>query len=207
MSDQKESNAPSNSVKEVPNSARQKIIELFAKRLVKNATEKAQKPIQQLCDNLPSDAQAIRKLPFYDSTLQAIQWQRDNYLVGKEYAERRTTRQGIDSPSPRMPFDATALGNLQIVKLGSWFVPSTTVKDALLPIVISLPSGALREPILNTTVNAIPLAQPLVDRAVKNAMLEFMDNPHWRQVIKNQSNRYMVSSRDETASQQASSTT
>jgi hypothetical protein len=38
-------------------------------------------------------------------------------------------------------------------------------------------------------------------------MLEFMDNPHWRQVIKNQSNRYMVSSRDETASQQASSTT
>jgi hypothetical protein len=94
-----------------------------------------------------------------------------------------------------MPYDATALGSIQLVHLGSWFIPSPTVKNALLPIVVSLPSGALREPILNATVNAIPLAQPLLDQAVKYSMLQFIKNPDWREVIKNRTRGYIGSAR------------
>jgi hypothetical protein len=168
------------------------IIELLAKRLVKTATEKAQKPIQQLRENLPSNPEEIRKLPFYDATLQTLQWQRDNYLVGTDYADQRKLERPLRiSPIPRMPYDATALGSIQIVNLGSWFIPSPTVKDALLPIVVSLPSGALKEPITNAVANAVPLAQPQLDRVVKNSLKAFMQNPHWRQVIKNRTKGYI----------------
>lgn len=193
-----ETNSSTTDTKEKVHTARQDIIELLARRYVERAAKKAEKPVQQFCENLPSDAQAIRNLPFYESTYQAIQWQRDNYLVGKDHADRRRFDRSlsIDPPIHRMPFDATTLGSSQIVGLGTWFIPSTTVKNALLPIVVSLPSGALKEPIVNATVNAIPLAQPTVDAAVKYSMLNFIKNPDWREVIKNRTNRYIGSARD-----------
>jgi hypothetical protein len=96
-----------------------------------------------------------------------------------------------------MPFDSTALGNIQIVNLGASFIPSQTIKDALLPIVLNLPSGALKNTITDAVANAIPLAQPQLDRAVKDSLLSFMDNPEMRQMIKSRAGGLVMSGRDE----------
>ena len=101
----------------------------------------------------------------------------------------------------KMPFSSTALGHVQIVNIGQWFIPSTTVKDALLPIVVDLPLGGLYNVALTATVNSIPLGQPIVDKALKNTLINFMSNPYWRQIIKNQSTKgIMMSSKTNSTS-------
>jgi hypothetical protein len=174
--------------------ARQDLIDVLAKKLakklVKQLTSKAEKPIQDFRANLPKDAYAIRQLPFYATTLNTLKWQRDNYLVGESYANRNQETTSLFYYS-RMPLDATCLGHLQIVHLGSWFVPSATIKESLLPIVVALPLGSLYEPIVGTVANAIPLAQPLLDAAVKHSLIDFMQNPMWRHVIKTQTKGYI----------------
>lgn len=166
---------------------RQDIVDLLARRIVRKIEQKIDEPLEQAKERLPSSREEIRSLPFYGSTLNALKFQRDNYLVGTGYATRRQRlrHRGImNYPLYRLPFDSTALGNIQIVALGASFIPSTTVKDLLLPIVVGLPSGVLKDPITNAVANAIPLAQPLLDSAVKNSLINFMDNPEMRQMIK-----------------------
>ena len=179
---------------------RNDLIELLAKRLVKTINEKADKQLTQGIEQLPSTPQEVRALPFYESALSALQYQRDNYLVGTGYANRRQrlrSRGIINYPLYRLPYDSTALGNVQITSLGAWFIPSQTIKDALLPIVVSLPSGVLKDTITDAVANSIPLAQPQLDRAVKNSVLSFMNNPDMRALIKSRAGGYM-SSREET---------
>ena len=181
--------------------ARHEIIDMIAKRVVKITQAKAEKPLTDLCEKLPSKSAEIRNLPFYGSTLEALKYQRDNYLVGTKYAEEQKLGRQLNpsssfAPSVRMPYDVTALGNIQTIKLGSWFIPSPTVKNAALPIVVGLPGGALREPILNATVNAIPLAQPSLNQVVKNSMLQVMEDSYWRDVMKSRTNTY-ITHRDE----------
>jgi hypothetical protein len=175
--------------------SRQELIGLLANGFIEKGVAKAQEPLQQVLQDLPKDPATVRNLPFYTTTLSAIQYQRDAYLVGPYYAERRRhEKEDYLAPPPvlgQMPYDATALGSLQIANLGSWFLPSATVKDALLPIVLSLPSGALKETIVLGVVNAIPLAQPIVDQAVKSSVLDFIQNPYWRQVIKNRTKGFI----------------
>ncbi|KAL3921551.1 MAG: hypothetical protein SGARI_006655 [Bacillariaceae sp.] len=163
----------------------------FSPRMVAAIDENAEAPIEKaLDDHLPKDAEAVRKLPFYNNTLEALRYQRDNYLVGTKYAERsEKQRQGRLFPSPRlfprMTRDATALGHIQIVDVGSWFIPSSTIKESLMPIVIALPSTTWREPITTSVSNAIPVAQPSLDGAMKSAILNFIDSPQNRQMVKN----------------------
>lgn len=161
--------------------------------------------IQQLLEqHLPKDQVSVRtKLPFYESTVDALKYQRDNYLLGTSYANKRQVHldrakrlfppsQRFSAPGgPRMPRDATALGYSQIVNLGSWFVPSETIMEALLPIVISLPSGVLKETITSTVANAIPLAQPLLDVAMKNAVMGVIQDPQIRQMIKSRTQKIL----------------
>jgi hypothetical protein len=176
---------------------RDDFVNLMADKVVAVLKENTDEPIQKaLDDHLPKDPTSVRSLPFYNATLTALQYQRDNYLVGSNYAKRsEQQRHGRLFPSPRlfprMPRDATALGHIQLTQLGSWFVPSSTIKEALMPIIISLPSGALREAITNSVANAIPLAQPNLDRAVKNAILNFIDNPQMRQLVKNRTEKIL----------------
>jgi hypothetical protein len=174
---------------------RQELIGLLANGFIEKGFAKAQEPLQQVLQNLPNDPATVRTLPFYTTTLRAIQYQRDAYLVGPDYAEeRRHEKEDYLAPPPvlgQMPYDATALGSMQIANLGSWFLPSATVKEALLPIVVSLPSGALKETIVLGVVNAIPLAQPIVDQAVKSSVLDFIQNPYWREVIKNRTKGFI----------------
>jgi hypothetical protein len=180
--------------------ARSTFIDEFAKRILKAGMEKAEQPLQELRNNLPTDPKDIRELPFYNSTLDAVKYKRDTYLVGQEYAiQRKTQREANFSSSALMliPYDATALGSLQTIKLGSWFIPSPTIKDVLLPVVLNLPSGVLREPIMSATVNAIPLGQPQLNTAVKDSLLAFMENPYWRQVMKSRTNTYITYPEDE----------
>jgi hypothetical protein len=176
-------------------SPRADLIDILASRVAKILNEKVEEPIQQALDRLPADSASVRKLPFYDSTLETLRFQRDSYLVGPAYAARkeRQRRQRFPPPrfTPHMPFDATALGHIQLVHVGSWFIPSETTRMALLPIVVSLPSGVLKDPIINTVSTAIPLAQPPLDRAVKSAILDVMDNPQMRQVVKNRTQRVL----------------
>jgi hypothetical protein len=193
--DNQEGTSSTSLAKEGVRRARGKLIDAFAKRIVNAATAKAEQPLQEVRKNLPSNSEEIRNLPFYNSTLDALKYQRDSYLVGTSYAETQRMPQepepAVAVQSNRIPYDVMALGSVQTIKLGSWFVPSPTVRDALMPIVVGLPSGVLREPILNATVNAIPLGQPSLNRVVKDSMLQFMDNPHWRKVMKSQTNTYI----------------
>jgi hypothetical protein len=178
-------------------SPRDDLVNLMADKVVAAIRENSDEPIEKaLEEHLPNDSTGVRNLPFYQATLEALRYQRDNYLVGANYAKRsEQQRQGRLFPSPRlfprMPRDATALGYIQLTQLGSWFVPSPTIKEALIPIVIALPSGALRETITTSVANAIPLAQPSLDRAVKNAILNFIDSPNMRQLVKNRTEKIL----------------
>lgn len=178
---------------------RHDIIDLLAKRIVKKINQKAEKQLQQVVEQLPATPQEVRALPFYDSVLSSIQYQRDNYLVGAGYANRRQrlrSRGIITYPLYRLPYDSTSLGNIQITQLGASFIPSETIKGALLPIIVSLPSGILKDTITNAVASSIPLAQPQLDNAVKRSVLSFMDNPNMRALIKSRAGGYM-SSRDD----------
>ena len=168
--------------------------------------------IQKLLDqHLPSDKEAVReKLPFYDATIASVKHQRDVYLLGDAHkqkdqldvpnnndriAKRFVFPLGATSRSsqntPKMPLDATALGYTQIVNLGSWFVPSATIKESLLPIVVGLPSNSLRDTITSTVTNAIPLAQPPLDAAMKNAVMGVIQDPQIREMIKSRTQKIL----------------
>lgn len=154
----------------------------------------------------PHDAPTIRDSELYQLALRSLLFQRDNYLVGKDYADQRNAqrrhqqrlhsvapfRPSLHLPLSRMPDDATALGNLQIGGLLQWFIPSPTVHRALLPIVVGLPTGALNEPILRAVANLIPLAQPNLDNVVKERIIWFLKDEHWRGVIKNSTKGYIA---------------
>ena len=85
----------------------------------------------------------IRNTELYKLALNNMQWQRDNYLVGKEYADHRRQQRNVGSDVSvaqavldqgifpyRIPFDATALGNIQLSALGGWFIPSSEIGRA-----------------------------------------------------------------------------
>ncbi|KAL3916240.1 MAG: hypothetical protein SGILL_005266 [Bacillariaceae sp.] len=178
-------------------SPRNDFMNLLADKVVAAIQENADAPIQKaLEENLPTDAEGVRNLPFYDNTLEALWYQRDNYLVGSKYATRsEKQRQGRLFPSPRlfprMPRDATALGHVQITDLARWFIPSSTIKESLMPIVVALPSTTLKESITTSVANAIPAAQPSLDGAMKSAILNFIDSPEMRQMVKNRTEKIL----------------
>jgi len=202
----------------------------------------------EYCDeNLPLSAEQVRGLPFYDTTLQALKWQRDAYLVGPQYADQRRGEReaeanerslwrrltwrdvgdgdgdnddngtgpsvpmnSVEKPSPgsfnianrprfflrrrnavswppRMPYDATALGSEQIAQIGASFLPSDTVRLALLPIVVQLPTHTLYGPIVQSVVaSGVPLAQDPVNQAIRSSLMWFLKDPEMRRMIKEQ---------------------
>ncbi len=168
--------------------------------------------IQKLLDDhLPKDRESVReKLPFYDSTIDNLKQQRDTYLLGANFKkqqqeqeqqqqQQQTSKRFVfplalgssHNNTPKMPLDSSALGYTQIVHIGSWFVPSKTIKESLLPIVVSLPSGALRDTITSTVTNAIPLAQPPLDVAMKNAVMGVIRDPQIREMIKSRTQKIL----------------
>jgi hypothetical protein len=157
--------------------------------------------------DLTSNEPTMRDSGLYKLALRSLLFQRDNYLVGKDYADQRNAQRrrnqqqlvsalpfppSLNLPFSHIPHDATALGNLQIRGLMQWFIPSPTVHRALLPIVVGLPTGALNEPILGAVANLIPLAQHNLDGVVKGRLLWFLKDKEWRGVIKNSTKGYIA---------------
>lgn len=149
----------------------------------------------------------MRNTELYQLALRSLLWQRDNYLVGRDYADQRSsirrkqkqmrdthqlTNTSMNLPFSQMPYDATALGNVQLTRLGSWFIPSPVVHRSLLPIVVGLPTGPLNEPILRAVVNLIPMSQNNLDNVMKSRILWFLKDEHWRDVIKNNTKGYIA---------------
>ena len=206
---------------------RNDLIEIIANKVVDGIDENLdpEGPVIQklLNDHLPSNRESVReKLPFYESTFQSLKHQRDIYLLGETHKIQQQQQQeqqhqreihkndnvsnrfvfplgsaAARSNSPKMPLDATAMGYTQIVKLGSWFVPSLTIKEALLPIVVSLPSNSLKGTITSAVTNAIPLAQPPLDTAMKNAVMGVIRDPQIREMIKSRTQK-ILRTEDET---------
>mmetsp|Transcript_17267 Transcript_17267/g.47546 ORF Transcript_17267/g.47546 Transcript_17267/m.47546 type:complete len:260 (-) Transcript_17267:104-883(-) len=177
--------------------------------------------VQKLLDqHLPRDSIREQLPGLYGSALSSLRYQRDAYLVGTKHAyeqqqQREEKGQGQgqlpkkthqngndynyddndndddDKRLPRMPRDATALGYAQLVRLGESLLPSETVRASLLPIVLGLPSGALRTTIVTTVSNALPLAQPPLDAAVKHAVMGVMNDPQIRKLIKSRTQQIL----------------
>jgi hypothetical protein len=101
-------------------------------------------PAFQIDDYIPQDRAELRETKLFKSTYELLQWQRDNYLVGFEYANW-IKKHRIKYPDRVMdaPYDKTALGHQQIAGLLAWFIPTDTVRQALLPIVVDLPDKVL----------------------------------------------------------------
>lgn len=148
----------------------------------------------------------IRKTELYKVALNNLQWQRDNYLVGKDYADRRKllrTQSSEDATAEQtafnrgmlqqqIPFYATALGNIQLSALGSWFIPSNAVHYSVLPFVLDLPLGSMYVPILKATANLIPLSQGNLDKVLKTQIMWILKNQQWRDLIKSSTKGYIV---------------
>jgi hypothetical protein len=150
----------------------------------------------------PSD---IRKTELYKIALNNLQWQRDNYLVGKDYADQREQLRRLGSDvsleqkaldrrmMPRqIPFYDTALGNIQLSALGSWFIPSNAVHYSVLPMVLDLPLGPMYVPTLRATANLIPLSQGNLDKVLKMQIMWILKNQEWRDLIKSSTKGYIV---------------
>jgi len=119
-------------------SPRDDFIGILSDRVVNAINEHLDGPIiqQTLEEYLPFTTESVRTdLLFYDSTLEILKYQRDNYLIGTKYAERKQQHRQGQFPynrfvigSPRMPNNATAFAYIELVKLGSWLIPSPTIK-------------------------------------------------------------------------------
>lgn len=152
-----------------------------------------------------AEPSSIRETELYRLALTNLQWQRDNYLVGKDYAEQRKTQRYMEQDVSvektalngglfpyKIPVDATALGNVQLAALGSWFIPSKAVHYSLLPIVLDLPLGSSFVPILKATANLIPLFQGNLDLVLKRQILSILNNQEWRNLIKTSTKGYIA---------------
>lgn len=162
---------------------------------------------------------SIRDRQFYKETYKLLQWQRDNYLVGQNYAEQRKIERqaakelessrgrtpfSVKSVAPsvkvqsfdpvQIPFDSTTLGHQQLVKLASWFIPTETVQQALVPLVVALPSGPLKQPILHGMVHLISTQQKNLDGVIKDQLTHFFTGDHSRKFVKHSANNYIYGS-------------
>ena len=181
---------------------------------------------QKLLDeHLLSDKESVRtKLPsLYGSALEALKQQRDNYFLstdgvnsGVDVAKNKYAGSSSTIPRKGMPREFTTtttagnanannLGYEQLVTLGAWFVPSETIKNSLMPIVLDLPSGALRNTITTTVSNAIPLAQPPLDAALKSSVMGVIKDPRIRDTIKSRTQKILRVEMEPEIEEQASS--
>jgi hypothetical protein len=150
-------------------------------------------PAFNIDDYIPQDRAELRETKMYKSTYGLLQWQRDNYLVGSEYANW-IKRHRIKYPDRviEVPYDKTALGHQQIAGLLSWFIPTDTVRQALLPIVVDLPDKVLFPIVRNATVSLIASQQANLDSIIKRSLITLLKNDQNREAIKNSTQGYIA---------------
>ena len=150
---------------------------------------------QKIAEFIKEDRQELVNSWIFKESYKQIQWQRDSYLVGTEYAvwnKRRRIREqqdmlgdtrSIQTYLTLMPWD-DSLASKQLAKVASDFIPTATVKNALLPIVLKLPQSALYRPSQTALFNIIQGQQHNLDRILKNAILGALNNPNNRHNVK-----------------------
>ena len=101
-------------------------------------------------DYIPHNPQEIRQTDLFSQLYRLIQFQRDQYLVGSEYAtwqqnerqqqSKSTTTAGFGGwiiqadPNDRLPYDPMALGHQQLARVAADFIPTDTVRNATVPL-------------------------------------------------------------------------
>ena len=146
-----------------------------------------------------------------------MQWQRDNYLVGTEYADwRRKDRKRTPPESPtgsgsvavvgssnsvirsyEIPWDPTALSHPQLTQLARDFIPTRTVVQALTPVVAGLFVTAnnpapLYDPVRNATIDLIQGQQSNLESVIQNQLRQFLNNPQNRKFVKTSTQGMLV---------------
>jgi hypothetical protein len=149
---------------------------------------------------IPRDPPVLRQTTLYQNSLRQLEYQRDQYMVGHEYAEWRrkekqklqhqtttatTTRSRIRKRTSHsdIPYDATALGHQHLAPLAAQFIPTERVQTALAPILASVPN-LVYVPTRNATVNIILGQFHNLSNLMKMQVLTFLDNPKNRSAMK-----------------------
>lgn len=149
--------------------------------------QKIRAVLDQIERQIPVDSAMLKETPLFTAALHALQWQRDNYLAGREYADwrKRDKDRGRSNPSPfRIPYDSNALVHSQLRPILADFIPSETVSRALTPIVADLPSGIMYDIITNSTISVIRGQGNNLNTVVKSQLLAFLCDPLIRNKIK-----------------------
>mmetsp|Transcript_46440 Transcript_46440/g.68626 ORF Transcript_46440/g.68626 Transcript_46440/m.68626 type:complete len:304 (+) Transcript_46440:25-936(+) len=137
---------------------------------------------QQQLDNAPP--QHLQGIPL--KLFNLAKWQLDLYLSGKPHAVPANTSSNDDRTEP--PNTSPSLAQTQLVHLCSWFIPSQTVQNSLIPTLTWLPSeqGALRKPVINAICATLPMSQPSLDAVMKSNVDWIFTNEDWKVWAKNQ---------------------
>jgi hypothetical protein len=164
----------------------------------KQETDETETPIAagpafRIDDYIPQDRAELRETKLYKSTYELIQWQRDNYLVGFEYANwMKRHRVKYPDRMIEVPYDKSALGHQQIAGLAASFIPTDTVRQALLPIVVDLPDKVLFPIARDATVSLIASQQANLDSIIKSSLISLLKNEQNREAIKNSTQGYIA---------------
>ena len=142
-------------------------------------------------DYIPQQHQDIRQTAIFAQLYRQIQFQRDQYLVGPEYAtwQHKERSQAADDivqadPNDRLPNDPTALGPLQLTRILADFVPTETVRTPLVPLVTPLVPQTLYPIVQRATQDVILSQQANLNDICKSSLLAFLKNPQNRLAIK-----------------------
>jgi hypothetical protein len=160
--------------------------------------------------HIPRDVDQLRDSVVYKGPLHMLQWQRDSYLVGDEYAdwrkEDRKRKQQQQKQHPyysllpavwteaeeyEIPYDKTALGHAHLEKIASDLIRTDTVCSAAKPVVCRLPGGVLFEPAVKASVRLIEGQQDNLNWTVQQNALRFLDNPSNREALKRAAKSYL----------------
>ncbi|CAB9520538.1 expressed unknown protein [Seminavis robusta] len=152
-----------------------------------------------------------RGSPVYNTILQATQWQRDNYLMGQQYADKRQREREIRPNRvflPRIGYgvrvDPNGMGLVQLSNLGASFIPSPTVKQALMPIVLQQPTTSLYQPALRGMVSLIDSQQANADMLVRQSVLDILEQERLKKLVMQSTKGYIAD--NSTGSSSSSST-
>jgi hypothetical protein len=163
---------------------------------------------EQIDKLIPKDRESLRETALFREAYKGIQWQRDNYVVGREYAnwqrkERSRRLYGDDADggggrrrhrtapqsyaaADEIPYDETALAHAQLARLAAPFLVSGTVRTALLgPVVVPAIGGPLYPVARHGLVSLIESQRDNLHSVLKDQILQFLNDPENRASIKN----------------------
>jgi hypothetical protein len=161
---------------------------------------------EQVRNLIPEDREKLRQTGLYKEAYKGIQWQRDNYLVGREYANWRVkeryrrldpnhhSTRSVQSFVHEMPFDESALAHPQFAGLAASFLPSDAVKGALVPLIVPVVENQLYPVARQGVVQLIESQQDNLHRILKGQIVQFLNNPQNRTDIKNSTRGYISTS-------------